>query len=66
MQGADVGMIQRGYSLSLAFKPFSEFLVGDFDGYGPVEPGVLGFVDSAHAALADAGEDFVRAELVAD
>ena len=38
-----------------------DMLGQDLDGDGTIQAGVGGFVDLAHAALADEGGDFVRA-----
>ena len=45
--------------------PLCDVIGKDFDGDGAVETGVASFVDFAHAAGTDRGEDFVRAEFVA-
>ena len=68
IKGADVRMVELrnhlGFTLEarLAFGALGQVLREDLDGNRPVEPSVLGFVDLAHAPLADWGEDFVRAE----
>lgn len=62
---ADVGMVEGSYRAGFALEAFGEFGLGDFDCDGAVETGVAGFVDFAHAAFAEFGEDIVGAELVA-
>ena len=63
-------MIQRGNGTRFAFEAgaqifaFGDVFGQDLDRDGAVEPGVAGFVHFAHAAGAERGEDFVRAELV--
>ncbi len=64
---ADVRMVELRNRLRLAFEAclafgaLGEMLGEDLDGDGPVEAGVVGFVNLAHSSLADWREDFVRA-----
>jgi hypothetical protein len=44
------------------FGALGEMLRKDFDRDRPVEAGVGGFVNLAHATGANGGEDFIRAE----
>lgn len=65
---ADVRMIERRERLRLPPKPLTEHGVRvdpareDLDRNGPVQPGVAGLVDLAHAAGASRGKDFVGTE----
>jgi hypothetical protein len=63
---ADVGMIQSSDGAGLALKPLAEVLGGRLDGDDAVKPRVASLPHFAHAAGADGGEDFVRAECVAN
>ncbi len=55
VNGADVGMIERGSSLGLALKPFQGFPVlggvfrQELQGDSTLELGVLGLIDDTHA-----------------
>lgn len=68
MERRDVGVIEGSKKLRFALEATQAFWVlrerlgKDFDGDVTPERGVFGFVDFAHAAGADGGEDFVRAE----
>jgi hypothetical protein len=68
VQGADVRVVERGYSTRLALKPLAEAgITGDVrqkDLYSDeaIETSVASFVDLAHATCADVGQDLVRAE----
>jgi len=71
INGADVGMGERGGGLRFAEKMAAADLVdgagGDeFEGYVAVEDFVASAVDDAHAAFAEFGEDFVVVESLAD
>ena len=65
---SDVGMVQRGKRLRLTLEARQavgvrgEELGNDLDRDVAVEPGIPGTVDFAHAAGADGGDDFIRAE----
>src|SRR6476661_6566811 len=63
---ADVGMVQRGDSAGFALEALAEALGGDFDGDLAAQARVAGAVNLAHPALADARQDFIGAEFVAD
>ena len=70
VDGDDVGVAEAGAGLGFTEKAGAE-LVGDLDlggddleGDGAVEDGVMGFVDHAHAAAADAPEDMVLTDLL--
>ena len=66
---ADVGMIQGRDGAGFAFEAcvrfgfFGEMFGENLDGDGAVEAGVARAVDFAHAACAEAGLNFVGAEL---
>ena len=72
MNGADVGMIQRGRGSSLALEPAqrlpvaSQFVRQELQRDEAMEPGVLRFVDHAHAAAAELLDDAVVGEGLAD
>ena len=65
VNGADVGMIQRGGGLRFALETLEGLRVtGDFvgqelEGDETVQPGVFGLVDHAHAAAAELFDDAV-------
>ncbi|OGD20257.1 MAG: hypothetical protein A2W03_04290 [Candidatus Aminicenantes bacterium RBG_16_63_16] len=65
MDDDDVRVVERGGGLGLLDEPLLSVGVGHsfggekFDGDGAVEVAVLGFVDGAHAALADLLQDAV-------
>ena len=70
IDGADIGMIERGSGASLALEAFPssnrrKSLRQDFYGYVAMEACVPRAIDFAHPALAEGGKDFVGAELVA-
>ena len=64
VEGTDVGVVEAGDGAGFAFEAGAEvFALGDvvgedFDGDGAVETGVFGFVDFAHAAGSNGGDDF--------
>ena len=68
VEGADVRMLERGNRPRLALEPFLELwmpgaiLGKDFDRDDAIEPRVARAIHLAHAARADAGNDFVSAE----
>jgi hypothetical protein len=59
-------MIQAGDGASFALKPLAQFgSVGKMewqylDGDNAIKTGVSGFINLAHAARTDSGENFVR------
>ena len=61
-------MVQRGENFDITFKPcesiriIREGLRQDLQRHVPVELGISGSIDFAHAALADEGGDIVVAE----
>ena len=67
----NVGMGQRGCGLGLALKPcerrgiFRQFRRQKFQRDEAMQPGVLGFVDDAHAAAAQLLEDAVMRNVLA-
>jgi hypothetical protein len=60
VEGADVGMVEAGDGSCFAFEALGEAALAYLDGNGSVQPSVAGFVDFAHAACAERGDDFVR------
>lgn len=64
VERADVGVIEGGDGSGFAFEALAEIGLGELDGDFAVEACVAGFVDNAHAAFADGGEDLVGADLV--
>ena len=72
VDGADVGMVQRGSGLGFAAKALQRLAVlGDvfgeeLQGDEAIEPGVFGFVDDAHAATAQLFDDAVVRDGLAD
>ena len=70
VNGADVGVVEGGGGLGFAREARADFGIGDqmrgqkFQGHGAVQARVFGFVDDAHAAAAELGEDAVGAELL--
>ena len=64
----DVGMVQRGGRARFLFEPMQAIRVSteggrhDFDGHVAREARVVSFVDLAHAAGPEGGENFIRAE----
>ena len=59
VQGADVGVVQRGYGAGFALEAFGEVRARELHGDGAVESGVAAFVHFAHPARADGDENFV-------
>ena len=65
VDGADVGMVERGGGLGLALEPLQrlpvpgEMLGQELQGDEAREAGVLGLVDHSHPAAPDAFEDAV-------
>ena len=72
VDGRDIGVVERGDRLRLAMKSSDSFRVAgvrigqDLDGDAPIEPGVVGRIDFAHAARAERAEDFIRPETRTD
>ena len=72
VDGADVGMIQRGGGLGFAFETgqglriFGYIVRQEFQGDEAVKFGVFGFVDYAHAAAAEFFDDAVMRDGLAD
>ena len=72
MNGADVGMIQRGRGASLPLESAqrlpvaSQIVRQELERDEATEPGVLRFVDHAHAAAAELLDDAVVGEGLAD
>jgi hypothetical protein len=72
MNGADIGMIQGGRGASLPLEPAQRLLVAsqivrqELEGHEATEPGVLRFVNHAHAAAAELLDDAVVGEGPAD
>ena len=68
VDGADVGMVERGQHLGLTLEPgesvriVGEGLRQDLQGHVPVELGVSCSIHLAHAAFADLGGDLIWAE----
>ena len=62
VQGADVGMVQRGHGVGFALEAFRKLLVGYLEGDDAVQPRVASFIDLTHAAGAEGREDFVGAQ----
>ena len=68
VEGADVRMVELRDRPRLALEALAELRIGrervgqDLDRDGAIEARVAGPVDLAHAAGAEGGEDFVRAE----
>ena len=68
VQGADVGMVERGDTLGLALEARPELRVGgelrreQLQGHVPREAGVAGPINLAHAPRAETGCHFVRTE----
>ena len=58
VNGADIGVIQRGGGAGFALEAFEGWRIGGhafgqkFESYAAAEIGVFGFVDHAHAATA--------------
>ena len=72
VNGADVGMIQRGRRLRLALKTSqrlriaSDFVWQEFEGDKPVQARVFGLVHNAHATTAQLLDDAVVRDGLAD
>jgi hypothetical protein len=72
MNGADVGMIQRGRGPSFALEPAqclpvaSQIVGEELEGHEATKAGILRFVDHAHAAAAELLDDAVVGEGMAD
>ena len=72
VNGADVGMIERGCSARLAAEPFDRLrIVGnvvrkEFQRDAPAEARVLGLVDHAHSPAAQFFQDVVVGDGAAD
>jgi hypothetical protein len=72
MDGADIGMIQRGGGLSFALETQKSLLIPrdvvreKFQRDKPAKLGVFGFVDDAHASAAEFFEDKKMCEGAAD
>src|SRR5579862_1500447 len=64
IDGYDVGVVQFCKSAGFALETFGEFLISlffrrkDFERDDPIEAGLAGFIDGAHAAAAETLEDF--------
>jgi hypothetical protein len=56
---ADVEMIERRGSSSLALETFIEFFGGNLDGYVAPEPRISGAIDLAHPASTEKVDDLV-------
>ena len=65
VEGADVRMIQAGDGLCFALESLAQFgtvrkMSGkNLDGNDAIEAGIAGFINLAHSARTDSGEDFV-------
>jgi len=63
IKGADVRVVELGDRLGFALESGStlgsigKVVSENFDGDGPIEPGVLGFVDLPHPPSADRRKD---------
>ena len=53
MQGANMGMIQRGNRAGFLFETGAEANLELLDGDDAVQAGVAGFIDFPHAAFAE-------------
>ncbi len=66
VQCADVRMVQAGDRLCFALEALAQFsAVGEMSGKNlngdnSIEAGITGFINLAHSARTDSGEDFVR------
>src|SRR5438034_2842005 len=63
MDGADIGMIQRGDCSNLAVESLAEALPGDLDRDLAVESRIKGLVDLAHAASSQEAENLIWPQL---
>ena len=72
VDGADIGMIQRGSGAGFAAETFERLRIADeifgkkFKGDEAAEFGVLGFVDDTHASAAEFFDDAVMGDGLAD
>ena len=72
VNGADVGMVERGGGLGFALEALAAFVVAEqvrreeFEGDGPVEFRVCGFVHHAHPAFTELVGDAVVRDRGAD
>ena len=72
VNGADVGMIERGSGFGFALEAFERLrvvreIVGEeFQGDEAIEARVFGFVDDAHSAAAEFFDDAVMGNCAAD
>jgi hypothetical protein len=72
VDGADIGMIQRGRGAGFAAETFERLRITDeifgkeFDGDEAAEFGVFGFVDDTHASAAEFFNDAVMGDGLAD
>ena len=72
VDGADVGVIERGGGLGFALEAgerlrvFGDGVGEEFQSDETIEAGVFGFVDDAHAAAAEFFEDAVMGDSLAD
>jgi len=72
VDGADVGMVERGGSASFAAKTFQglciagEFVRQELQSDETAEFGVFGFVDDAHSATAEFFDDAVMRNCLAE
>ena len=72
INGADVGVIQRGSGPRLALETakrlrvVSNFIGQKLQGHEPVQAGVLGFINHAHSAPAELLNDAVVGDGLAD
>lgn len=62
VEGADVGVVEGGNGAGFGVEAVGESLFGELDGDEAFQAGVACFPDFAHAAFADFGEEFVRAD----
>jgi len=56
-------MVQGGDGMSFALEALGEELAGEFDGDVAAQAWIRRFVDLAHSAGADGGQDFIGTEL---
>ena len=72
VNGADIGVIERGGGLGLALKPgqslrvFGDFIGQELQRHKTPQAGILGFVHHAHAAAAQLFEDSIMRDGLAD
>jgi hypothetical protein len=66
VERADVRMVQAGDGLCFALESVAQFgAIGEMsrknlNGDNSIKPGITGFVNLAHSARTDSGENFVR------